>query len=233
MIKKFKLSFDSLGIVPEDLSELLGFYIGEIPEPFPEMIEIALKNAPDYCHIQGGYQIFDSLRIDLDNEILHVNHQVFSPSKIVVTQLKKATSCALFVCTAGKEITEYAKKLEGEGEIMLSYVFDVLGSVIVDKAMDMIQTNLEMELQQKGLKISDRFSPGYCEWSVAEQQKLFSLLPAGFCGITLSKSSLMTPIKSVSGIIGIGKELEQKGYQCHWCSDRNCMYGKIKRQKKD
>ena len=96
-----------------------------------------------------------------------------------------------------------------------------------------IQKELELDLRVKNLQISDRYSPGYCEWSVAEQQKLFSLLPENFCGISLSDSSLMTPIKSVSGIIGIGKDLKQKGYQCNWCNDQNCIYGRIKRQKKD
>ena len=33
------------------------------------------------------------------------------------------------------------------GELLMSYVFDVLGSVVVDKAMDKIQSNLEIELE--------------------------------------------------------------------------------------
>jgi len=81
-------------------------------------------------------------------------------------------------------------------------------------------------------KSPDLFSPGYCNWSMAEQQKLFSLLPPGFCGIQLSPSSLMHPIKSVSGIIGIGTSCKQKGYQCEWCNDKDCIYGRIRRQKK-
>lgn len=97
--------------------------------------------------------------------------------------------------------------------------------------MDKIQKLLEASLQESKLNISDRYSPGYCEWSVAEQAYLFDLLPDNFCGISLSDSFLMDPIKSVSGIIGIGAGLKQKGYQCHWCTDKNCLYGKIKRKK--
>jgi cobalamin-dependent methionine synthase I len=107
-----------------------------------------------------------------------------------------------------------------------------VGSVTVEKAMDKIQEILDTEMQKTGLTISDRYSPGYCDWSVGEQQLLFTLMPKDFCGVSLSDSSLMKPIKSVSGIIGIGKELRQKGYQCDWCSDKNCIYGKIKRQQK-
>jgi hypothetical protein len=86
-------------------------------------------------------------------------------------------------------------------------------------------------MKLKELGISDRFSPGYCDWNVSEQHKLFNLLPESFCGIHLSESSLMNPIKSVSGIIGIGENLKQLGYQCYWCNDPNCIYGKTKRKK--
>ena len=103
---------------------------------------------------------------------------------------------------------------------------------MADKAAEKMAKHLKEYAQKKQMGISDSFSPGYCEWSVAEQQKLFSLLPDKFCGVQLSESSLMYPIKSVSGIIGIGTGVEQKGYQCNWCNDLNCIYGKIKRQKK-
>lgn len=114
---------------------------------------------------------------------------------------------------------------------MYSYVLDVIGSVIVEKAMDEIQKKLEDDMKLNGLGISDRFSPGYCDWNVSDQHKLFRLLPENFCGIRLSESSLMNPIKSVSGIIGLGENLKQLGYQCHWCNDPNCIYGKTKRKK--
>ncbi len=232
MIKEFNYNFNELDIKPKDIEELLGFENGDVPEPFPEIIKHAINEAPKYTNIKGGYKYFETFKTNALKETIKVNHQIFSPSKVVVTQLKHATSCALFLCTAGKEISEYSKQLEMEGELLLSYVFDVTGSIAVDKAMDKIQNELENDFDKKGLRISDRYSPGYCEWSVAEQQKLFSLLPENFCGISLSDSSLMTPIKSVSGIIGIGTKLERKGYQCHWCNDKNCIYGRIKRQKK-
>jgi hypothetical protein len=114
---------------------------------------------------------------------------------------------------------------------LLSYVFDVIGSLTVNKAADKIEEDIKKEMNARSLNISDSFSPGYCDWSVADQKKLFALLPPNFCGITLTESSLMNPIKSVSGIIGIGRQLKQMGYQCNWCSDVNCIYGKMKRKK--
>lgn len=232
MIKEYRFSFESLRITPHDLTPLLGFPGGVIPEPFPELIDQAIKWAPRFCDIRGGYRIFNEVIINCTTNSIEVGEQIFHPSKIVTAQLKNACSCAIFVCTAGTGFTDLAREKESGGDFPLAYILDVLGSVTVEKAMDKLQDKLLAEVRSQGMKISDRYSPGYCDWDTAEQQKLFALLPPAFCGIALSSSSMMSPIKSVSGIIGIGKTMETKGYQCHWCSDVNCLYGKIRRQKK-
>ncbi len=231
MIKEYQFSFKELGITNKDIEELMGFENGVIPDPFPELIQQALANAPSICNIRGGYKIFGSNECKIEKHSVNINGHVFNPSKIVITQFKHASSFAIFVCTAGKEITEHSKRISENGDPVNGYVFDIIGSVAVDKATDQLQEKLEEEIKTRGLSISDRFSPGYCEWSVSEQHLLFDLLPVDFCGISLSKSALMSPIKSVSGIIGIGNHLKKKGYQCFWCSEKDCIYGIIRRQK--
>jgi hypothetical protein len=62
---------------------------------------------------------------------------------------------------------------------------------------------------------------------VKDQFKLFSLLPENFCGIRLTDSALMIPIKSVSGIIGIGENVERKNYPCEICNMKDCYRKKL------
>jgi len=231
MLKEFQYHFEELSVTSADIEELMGFENGEIPEPFPEYIQKGLSHAPEFCEIKGGFKIFESAMVNTKNKTIKIENQTFSPAKIVTTQLKNATAAALFVCTAGDGISAHSQHLAAEGDTLLSYVFDVIGSLTVDKAVDKMEEELKKEVETKGLHISDRYSPGYCDWSVADQQQLFALLPSKFCGITLAKSMLMSPIKSVSGIIGIGPNLKQIGYQCNWCNDTNCIYGKMKRKK--
>ncbi|HCY77422.1 MAG TPA: hypothetical protein DHV28_16015 [Ignavibacteriales bacterium] len=232
MIKEFQYTFNELGIEKEDISVLMGFEESLIPDPFSELIEQALKNIPINSCIKGGYKIFSSDESSINKNTITICHHKFNPSKVVINQFKNASSFCLFICTAGPEISQYSKEISDNGDALLSYICDIIGSVTVEKATDKIQKSLEFECQKSGLNISDRFSPGYCEWSVSEQKMLFSLMPENFCGVSLSETSLMSPIKSVSGIIAIGKGLEQKGYQCNWCAEKNCIYGKIKRRKK-
>jgi len=90
--------------------------------------------------------------------------------------------------------------------------------------MDKIQEQLKAFMELQGLKITNRYSPGYCGWDIKEQANLFGLLPEKFCGIRLSDSMLMKPIKSVSGIIGIGRDVNYDQYTCSYCRDVNCLY---------
>ncbi len=225
-------TFKGLDIAPSEIEELMGFEPGQSPAPFPELIEDGLNQAPEYCHIAGGFKVFQNFNVDVSKQTLQVENQVFYPGKIVVNQLKQANRAALFLCTAGPGISEVSRKKSAEGDELMAYVLDVIGSVTVDKAAGMLQQRILEEVSGSGFGITDSFSPGYCNWDVAEQQKLFSLLPDGFCNIRLSGSSLMHPVKSVSGITGIGINCEQIGYQCNWCSDMGCIYGKIRRNKK-
>lgn len=231
MTKIFQFQFEDFDVLPEEIEEFMGFEQGKTPEPFPDLINQALKLAPEMCQITGAFQIFNHISVHLQNETIQIENQQFFPGKIVVTQLKEATQLALFVCTAGSGISDFSKQKSAEGDEMMAYVFDVIGSITVDKAAGKLQEKILEDVNNYGLNITDPFSPGYCNWSVAEQHKLFSLLPSHVCGIKLSDSALMHPIKSVSGITGIGKHCKQMGYQCNWCNDKECFVGKIKRLK--
>lgn len=85
------------------------------------------------------------------------------------------------------------------------YIADAIGSVIAEKTADCMEIALDEYIHDRGWRHTNRFSPGYCGWHVSEQKKLFPLFPSAEpCGIRLTDSSLMLPIKSVSGVIGLG-----------------------------
>ncbi len=233
MIKEFQYTFQDMQITPTDIAELLGFNINSIPDPFPKVIESALKQASDLCQICAGFKYFDQIEFDFTEQKILVDSQTFSPGENAFTKLKNSSAIALYVGTAGENISTYSKQLADSGNELLSYVLDVIGSLVADKTQEKVNCELENETLKSGLKTSDHFSPGHCEWNISEQKNLFSLLPENFCGVTLSESLLMSPVKSVSGIIGVGQSLKQTGNQCNWCNDSSCLYGRIKRQKKN
>jgi hypothetical protein len=229
-IRQFSFSFEELSVVPADLETMMGFQAGDSPEPFPALITNALAEASVLFDIKAGYRIIPSVIFNRDRRQLMVGEHLFSPGKIIFSQINKSSEVAFFVSTAGAGVTERCKELNKSGDTIYSYVLDVLGSVVAEKAVEKIMEELQHEILPSGWKISESYSPGYCNWDVAEQQKIFSFFPENFCGIKLSPSSLMYPIKSISGIIGLGPSLNRKGYHCNICNDQTCIYGRIRRE---
>ena len=64
------------------------------------------------------------------------------------------------------------------------------------------------------------YSPGYCGWHISAQQKLFQYLRPGDIDISLNDSYLMTPLKSVSGVLVAGrKEIHYFDNSYPFCQD--------------
>ena len=151
----------------------------------------------------------------------------FDMGKIIFRQLRGSEAYALFVCTAGMDYEAYQQRLKAEGDMVRVFIADALGSVIAEKCADQMENSLQLSIDKLGWHHTNRFSPGYCGWHVSQQQRLFPLFDGHTCGITLTDSSLMVPIKSVSGIIGLGQEVRKLDYTCGLCTFEKCY----KRQK--
>ena len=224
-LKTYHFDYTSLGVEKATIEKHMG-YVNGAPEPIPGLIEEILENVAPYCAIQGGYRIFDKISRDKKNHLITIENKTFDVKSIVSNQIRKAEKAALFLCTAGPDVEKWSKDQMKSGDLMKGYVIDVIGSEIVEKAIDKIHDILEKDMNALNMGVTDRYSPGYCGWQVSEQPKLFSFFPDNYCGIQLSDTSLMNPIKSVSGLIGIGPKAERKGYICEYCNQINCLYRK-------
>lgn len=228
---QFDFSLDELDGVFSYTEEFMGFETGKAPEPFASYMAEAYAEMPELCNISTGYVVIDNPVFKEASKTIIIDGISFKPGKIVFNQLKGSTAIGIFLASAGPGISSRITGLTEKGDQLLSYVYDAFGSVIVQKAVDKLIDRIEESVRPGDWGISDPFSPGYCDWNVIEQHQLFTFFPEGFCGVTLSESSLMMPVKSVSGIIGIGKNLKRKGYQCMMCNDENCFVGRILKKK--
>jgi len=228
MIRNFQFNFNDLHIDRNEISELLGFGGEEMPEPFPGYLNEAFSDAARLCEIKGAVYISDQIQFNSNYSEFSVDGKLFDAGKLITRQLRKATSLILFICTAGEGISQKSQALLHGDDPAKGYVYDVLGSVTVETAMDKIQDQLKNEFLSSEIKISNRYSPGYCDWNVKDQHVLFSFFPEKYCGISLNSSALMHPIKSVSGVIGIGKEIKFYKYHCEMCNSSTCIYRRIR-----
>jgi len=226
--KTFTYDFKDLKLTVDQIERFMGYQPGESTELVADLISDVLKEAETMCSIKTEYKIFEGAHFETDNRSLTIGKQVFDIKKIVYGQLKKSDSIAMFICTAGGEIGIRSKAAMKEGDLLRGYVYDTVGSEVVETAADRMQDELETLMLSSGKKITNRFSPGYCDWDVSEQHKLFSFFPYNFCGIRVTPSALMDPVKSVSGFIGIGENVKRQPYTCSFCDMKDCIYRRSK-----
>lgn len=226
-MNELSFKYTDIDISVDDFTSYIKNEDGSINVIFSDILSEILTDIRQKCDLKGGYEIFDVDAIP-EECAFQVSSQKFNTGKIVFEQLKRSDKIALFVCTAGEGISDWSRRENKKGDILKSYLIDLAGSVIVEAVVDLIHEKIEKEAKKDSLKVTNRYSPGYCDWDVADQQKLFSLLPKDFCGVSLNSSSLMTPIKSVSGMIGIGSVVKKNDYSCSICNQQNCIFANKK-----
>jgi len=226
-LRKFHIPGRSIEVKRAEIHAVLGVSV-EVQPLVDEYVDEVFLNGPELLQVTGGYLIAETVETDLKLKQILVNNVPFSVNKNIFQQLKASEKIAVFVCTIGDEVFEKSRTLMKNNEMLHGYIYDIFGSLAVESAMEQVQNNLKFEMAETASGISNRYSPGYCGWTVAEQQKLFSLLPHGFCGVSLSGSCLMQPIKSISGFIGIGPEIRHMGYACEVCDSSRCLYRSLK-----
>ncbi|HNX84624.1 MAG TPA: vitamin B12 dependent-methionine synthase activation domain-containing protein [Bacteroidales bacterium] len=206
------------------LAGVMGYLPGTAPEPVTDLIAVLSEELLATGEARAEYIIFDHVNLDPVSKTVEFEGVVFHVKPIIFSQIKNAEGVALFICTAGREVGELSRKSMKEGDLLRGYVYDVIGSEVAEGAADRMQEALKTAVALSGMGITNRFSPGYCGWDVAEQHKLFSFFTENYCGITLTDSALMNPVKSVSGMIGIGRKVKYAPYKCQLCDDKNCIY---------
>jgi len=214
---------DRITVDPDDVLSLLGSSSNKDDIHTIDIITKYTGESIRICSPRGGFARFKAEKTDSIEEI-EIEGTRFRTGRIIRNMLNGAEEYAFFAVTAGPEPETLSKTLMNEGQFLEGYIVDLIATGIVESVADQVQEVIESIVRKDGLKITNRYSPGYCNWDVSEQQKLFGLLPAECFGITLSESSLMHPIKSISGIIGIGKNVKYRDYYCEHCSMKKCAY---------
>lgn len=221
--RTFTYSFDELNVTEQALGRDMGYEGGQIPEPFAEILREITAQADAFVKPVAGYRIMPPESLKIEKKGFHVGDTYFDSGPIIATSLRKAEALALFVVTVGPALDELSARFFAEPDPLKGFFVDTIGSEAVECAADHLENDIEKEAQRHGWKITQRYSPGYCGWNVGEQHKLFSFLPEAFCGITLTESALMKPVKSVSGVIGLGEAATRDAYRCKICTMENCF----------
>jgi cobalamin-dependent methionine synthase I len=130
------------------------------------------------------------------------------------------------VCTIGDALERHASALWEARELPLAMMLDSVGSGAVESLAEYVNDQLCQEGIARGVKVTNRVSPGYGGWDVAEQRLLWRLCPGEAVGVTLNEACFMTPTKTITLLVGAGPAARVDDYfsQCARCWMRDCAY---------
>lgn len=213
----FTFDYPSLGIKEQDYLKELGYGNKEPPKQVVDILHFYDQGFRDNLKLSCAFIIIDGKctgsSIVLKENVLHVGN-------VLGRLLKGSEHFAVFAATAGMYFQEYYDEMEKGDNMLQLFILDVMGTCIVEKTGDLMEQYLEQEMELK--RHTARFSPGYCGWALTEQKEIFRLLGKYRCGISLEETCLMYPLKSISGVIGIGNEVVERKYGCDICSLTTC-----------
>ncbi len=109
-------------------------------------------------------------------------------------------------------------------------LMDAVLSAAIESVCDQVQAQLEQEMAAQGKFLTDRFSPGYGDMPVAQSRDICEALDASRAiGLTVSRSGIMIPRKSVTAVIGISAApVVRRPSGCAGCAaQRTCAFSKV------
>ena len=138
--------------------------------------------------------------------------------KAVAALLSECELCAIFCATIGNDIEAQIRKWQTK-DIAFAAMLDACASCAVESLCDGIEAALQAEYGAKAYFITDRFSPGYGDLPLSIQRDFCSTLDSTRkIGVSVSDSSLMTPRKTVTALIGISdKAQKHRNMGCDSC----------------
>ncbi len=166
---------------------------------------------------------FSNGRVDLENNFfLNFNHSIMN-------LLKGSSYLVLGIVTIGSFLENKVSELFTKGEYPRAVALDSVGTVLVRSFSDYMRSVVCQEAKEQDLHTTKYFSPGSDDWDIKQNKIIFQNIPVNKIGVKLTESYLMIPQKSLSWIIGVGKNITispKNDHSCQTCQATNCPFRK-------
>ena len=203
-------------------------YMG-ISNPSGE-IEMIKKVEETFSHIEKWIQpksvqgIFD---LEKDGRITKLKNTLCTiESKDLARLLQNCDRGIIIAATLGINVDQEIMNRQRKS-MLDAVVLDACCSVIIDKVCDDIEAQLMLQLKENEF-LTMRFSPGYGDVPLEVSSNILSILNANKrIGLMQINSGMLVPTKSITAIIGISHERENRQKNCGTCNlVKSCMYRK-------
>ena len=210
-------------IEKEEVLRYLGYKNQKIDRNIIDLIEICIAEIIDICKESFVYEIFDIQREN--HEVFLLGSTLVLKGEDIINHLINSKKCLVMAATLGIEV---------DSKISYYSRFNITKGVIMDAcattAIENLCDELQCEISEKALKdnlyITNRYSPGYGDFSIENQGDILNVLEAyKKIGLSVTESNIMLPRKSVTALIGLSEmpSLNPKE-KCKSCKNQHCNF---------
>lgn len=179
-----------------------------------DTVYLKLRNEVQARHVLQKHKI----TVDENGVTLDTGVRFFS--RDLAQHLAGCTSALLLAATLGSKVDAAIRRLT-LGSLAEGATAQAVTASLIESYCDEVQSKIDTD----GLAQRPRFSPGYGDWNLAEQKKLFAVLDcAKLIGLTLTDGCMMAPSKSVTAVIGLSQDVRCTWNKCMTCANINCPY---------
>ena len=183
----------------------------------------ACDDAVLLLNVRGIWKIYD---YDAENFLVHSMPPFKLEGNSITRHLSNCEKVICLAVTVGDEIENEVTRRFSAGKYVESVLLDAAATAAVEQAADSLEKAISPQLAKDGFKMKMRFSPGYGDWTLDNQQNFFNITGAAEIGMTLSSAMMLIPRKSITAIIGLEKnKLDDKispNKNCADCEKLDC-----------
>lgn len=186
-----------------------------------------LRDCIDECHgVFSGKVCYTKVPVCVSDSSVNLSFTSVQ-SRALAKNLSGCEYAVVFAATIGIGIDRLIQKYS-KTEISKAVWMQAIGAERIEALCDLFCKDIQEKEQPRGFYTRPRFSPGYGDLSITLQQNIVQVLDCyRKIGIALNESLLMTPSKSVTAIVGLGKgACKQDKNNCQSCEQKNCLFRK-------
>ena len=206
-----------------DKKEILRYmgHRGEASKETDMLIDSLVENVRQKTMPRGAFVL---KKLERERESIRIGSMDIA-SKSLAKNLDGCEMVILFAITCGAQVDRLIGS-KSSTEPSKALTISAIATTLCEAYADSLCGELKAYFAKQGLYLRPRFSPGYGDFALEFQKYIVTMTEASKrCSITLTDSLMLVPSKSVTGIIGIGKEMTHcPPSGCEACSKTDCRY---------
>lgn len=207
----------------QDALRYIGIPAGNVPdEEIKQKVEIGFKRLEEIANPKITYQ---KVKINKEeNQIILQGTHCKIASKDLMKLFAHSHECILMAATLGLEVDRQIINTQ-KIDMLEAMILDSCASVMVEELCDQAEAEIMKTLNEYEY-LTMRFSPGYGDVPLELSADLLDILAAQKrMGLTLTKTHMLLPTKSITALIGISNQKENRLKTCGHCNlVKTCMY---------